>query len=158
MYPSFQGREAWKLQRKWGKYVAICLSIAWWVQVSYVKTFLGNTYLYSCYLSRLVSYVPIYKLRYTVTICVVWSCGKTTWITTITIRMSITFCGVPTVRGHIEWWPIIWCGITCQSDTTQYGIVKCVHVCFLECIRHIIIMVALINFLTPECVLMILRL
>ena len=58
------------------------------------------------------------------------SCCLTNWEASIVIvsksTITITSCIIPWVGGHSEWWPIIWYYITCQSDTTQYGIVKCV--------------------------------
>ena len=48
------------------------------------------------------------------------------WNTTSKLYISITSCSVPLVGGHSEWWAIIWSYIACQSDTTPYGIVKCI--------------------------------
>ena len=41
--------------------------------------------------------------------------------TTIVIDISVTSCSVPLVINGVRWWGV---HHTCQSDTTQYGIVK----------------------------------
>ena len=42
--------------------------------------------------------------------------------------ISITSWSIPVIwiRNNISGWPITWCHNTCKSNTTQYGIVKCV--------------------------------